>query len=281
MRKIIEKYLSKIFLNHRRNQVRNETKREIEKLDLLPLTEEEKKLIYQRRNGFWTKPTFKYWEVFKKYADFNPNYIATDDYMPIMLRVLNPAHFARAYQFKGTYPVVFKSLPIPQTYLNVINGVWYDSDFNVINDHTLDALVKSLQGVESFIFKPTAGTYGGIGVKRIRTNDKEELLRIVNRNDARGFICQEVVEQSSLTSQFCETSINTFRITTLNINGRCTAENILFRHGRHGSVVDNGAAGGIMVGVDKKGHLKDYGYDKYFRKYYQPELGGRNMLVLR
>ena len=60
--------------------------------------------------------------------------------------------------------------------------------------------------------------------------------------------------------------MNTFRISTINVNGICSLGTILFRHGRKGQVVDNGGQGGIMCGIDESGKIIKV-FDKFLTEY--------------
>lgn len=103
-------------------------------------------------------------------------------------------------------------------------------------------------------------------MQKITVTDGFDYVNLFDKFGA-DFICQEVVKQSEQTAVFNTSSLNTFRISTLNINGRCTAENFLFRHGREGGFCDNGLANGLMVGINANGRLHPTAYDKHLTEY--------------
>ena len=77
----------------------------------------------------------------------------------------------------------------------------------------------------------------------------------------RDFVIQECVEQNVDMARFNPSSINTFRITTLYLNGVFSVLSIILRFGKQGMTVDNWGSGGILVGVGNDGQLYDKGYD--------------------
>lgn len=87
------------------------------------------------------------------------------------------------------------------------------------------------------------------------------------------WICQSVVHQSAKTAQFNKSSLNTFRINTLFLNGKVSVVNIMFRHGREGAIVDNGGAGGICCGVDAEGQFTGLAFDSKLNRFKKTAFG--------
>lgn len=81
------------------------------------------------------------------------------------------------------------------------------------------------------------------------------------------------MEQSEKTARFNPSSLNTFRVSTLNINGVVSVCSVIFRCGRGHVDVDNVGAGGFAVGVDSNGYFMEYAYDNRYRKHYETETG--------
>ncbi len=273
IRSKLKKLISNYFLEKKRQQTTDTEFPSFlnEKGKLLDLTKDEINAVNSRRDILKTKASLEYWKLYKTYIGFNPDFIADDDFMPIIIRSLNPSHFYKAYQFKGTYPLLFADLKQPYTYLNCIGGGWYDNEMNVV-ERSIDTVSQLFKDSRNFIIKPTHGSCSGKGVQKIDITDINTLFEmLISFGD--NFICQEIVKQSALTKQFSDNSLNTFRISTLNINGSCTVETIIFRHGRNGSICDNGLAGGIMVGVNYDGKFADFGWDKHFNTYSESETG--------
>ena len=65
-------------------------------------------------------------------------------------------------------------------------------------------------------------------------------------------ILEEPIVQSDLMSKLNETSVNTIRCITLKTNEGAEVLYTFLKVGRKGSFVDNGGAGGLLVGIDKE-----------------------------
>jgi len=76
-------------------------------------------------------------------------------------------------------------------------------------------------------------------------------------------IIEECVVQSEATAAFNASSVNTIRCITMNTQDGIVIPFTFMKIGRAGSFVDNGGAGGILVGIDPKtGVLDTHGYDE-------------------
>ena len=62
-------------------------------------------------------------------------------------------------------------------------------------------------------------------------------------------IVEEFIIQNKEINEFCKTSVNTIRVTTLYDNGKCTFLPAIFRMG-NGGVVDNFHADGLAASID-------------------------------
>ena len=92
-------------------------------------------------------------------------------------------------------------------------------------------------------------------------------------NDKTDFIIQEVIQQSAETAIFNPSSLNTIRISSLNMNGKTSVVSAIFRCGQGKVDVDNGGAGGLMIGLDDEGFLREYAYDADYNRYEQTKTG--------
>ena len=88
-------------------------------------------------------------------------------------------------------------------------------------------------------------------------------------------ILEEIVSQNTRIGAFNSSSVNTIRCITLNINGKIKIPYCFLKVGRKGSFIDNGASGGILVGINcDSGKLETLGVDEYGHRYLQhPDSG--------
>ncbi|QOS67603.1 hypothetical protein GS424_013950 [Eggerthella guodeyinii] len=78
------------------------------------------------------------------------------------------------------------------------------------------------------------------------------------------YIVEELVSQSETMSAINSSSVNTVRCITFNTKHGIVTPFCFLKTGRQGSFVDNGGAGGLLVGVDKNtGVLCTDGFDEY------------------
>lgn len=211
----------------------------------------------------------KYYQMFKTLDHFDSDFVSDDIFMPFILRSLNDERESQSFEHKGMYDILFgDSVKRPKTVVNCINGTCYSENGDIIPH---EILFGGLECAEECIVKPTKGSCMGRNVRKIKLSDKTLNEVLLSYGD--NFIVQKVVKQSSLTSLFNASSLNTFRISTLNINGRVSLCTILFRCGQAGSSVDNGAAGGLMAGVYANGHFRDFAYDNKYNRYYETKQG--------
>lgn len=270
VREIVRNLFHRMRLIQNRNNLLRVESSNMSRLSLERLTDEESKAVACRWKGISElKISDKYYRMFKTLEHFDADFVSDDLFMPFILRRLNEKSAAEAFVHKGLYDILFGNLiSRPRTIVNNINGTYYDSNFKPI---PFGEVLTKLQGEKSFVIKPTVGSCMGKGVMKIdisRINIETLLGQYANN-----FIVQSVVNQSAFTAQFNVPSLNSFRISTLNINGKVSVCSILFKCGQTSAIVDNGGAGGLMVGVDEKGRFREYGYNNHYEKYYKTKDG--------
>ena len=146
------------------------------------------------------------------------------------------------------------NLPVPEVFAIWKKGQLYNVDFEPIAWETLenrsDYFLKSIDG-ECASF-----------VKHIE--DFQELMKVKDIFESTGaYIFQERVIQSREMNVINPNAINTYRIVTVNKDGNTYALTSLLRVGtKKTGNVDNWAAGGLAIGIQTNGFLKEYGYFK-------------------
>ncbi len=77
------------------------------------------------------------------------------------------------------------------------------------------------------------------------------------------YLIEERLFQSRLMAEYNDSSVNTIRIITFNTRHGIIAPFAFLKTGRCGSFVDNGGAGGILIGIDKEsGVTNTHGVDE-------------------
>lgn len=229
-------------------------------------------------NSVWnpleSKIDIRYWMVYKGMFEFSPMLMPDDIYVRRIVRVLNPMRKSYCLQNKNMYPILYRDLRMPATYISCIDGQAFDADNNTVdNDRIFQRIIRNSDN-ERLILKPSADSCSGNGVVVLDLHDKESCIEQI-RSAGDNFVIQEMLSQSETTKRFNPSSLNTFRINTLNLNGSITVENIMFRHGRGDSVVDNAGAGGICVGFDPCGKVVGKAIDAKLNVYERTVFGER------
>ena len=195
-----------------------------------------------------------------------------NDYYDLAEHVLNLRWAAFFLQNKCNLQYFIPQEHRPKTILRRIDGHFVD-----VHDEemSLGEAKEMLRSRDSFILKVSRGTGGGRGVQKIHTQDlvnDEALWNELLKGD--DLIAQEVLRQHPFMSRFNPDSVNTCRLITLNLNGKCTLLGAVLRMGAVGSHVDNmTSGGGVLIGVTQEGHIHEFGVEKDYTKAYRSPAG--------
>lgn len=214
------------------------------------------------------------YRVFSRYIGPSMDIVPLEVCSSICEPVLTPRNFMDYYSDKNSFDLLFPKGTLPQTFLRNIRGRFFNRDYAPIETTKVNEYLNCIDCKE-LIVKPTLSS-SGKGVEKFfrdgstYVNKKKEILSLeyLNKNYKNDCIIQEVFIQHSFFSQFNETSVNSIRIVTYrDSRGIIHALNSFLRIGAKGSVVDNAHAGGVFVGIDKKGCLGKYVCDQYGQKH--------------
>lgn len=263
MMNILSKFIEHIRIERNRRITLKEEACNMHLIKMQKLTSIEKKQIYEKWNRLGLSINPLYFRMFKTLEYFSPLWVADDLYFPYMTEKLNHKNARLAYEHKGNLTSIFgNDFLTPSTILNVIRGVVFDSNGNIVDHNVADSL---LQKAHSYIIKPSIESSCGRSVRKCTF--PEWNVSNINKYYSDNYIVQEIIEQHPFTAQFNKNSLNTFRISTLFINGNVSLCSVLFRCGQDGNVVDNGGAGGLMVGVEENGIFRDYAYNNRYERF--------------
>ena len=261
---IIDRYAYKFDLRRRREHANNR----ILNKHRIGLSSLEKKQFENNWHG-WSLISYEFYKAFG--LGFNPQ-IVPNDYYDFAEHVLNLRWSAFFLQHKCNLKYIIPEKNRPKTILQKIDGHYVFEDNTEISVLEAKDILKSH---DTFICKVAIGSGGGKGVQKVcwnkETNPEQLFRSLMNPED---LIFQEVLMQSDFMSSFNPDSVNTFRLLTLNINGRCTVLSSFVRMGAKGSFVDNlSSGGGALVGVDKDGNIHEFGIKKDYSKVFEAPSG--------
>lgn len=270
----LQPWLSELRLTKRINAERTcEEKLVVEQINsscFTPLTMDEKLKIDALWGQLLPITSYKEYEFFKYVSGFDPRYLTHHIYLPVVARLLNDYQYTKIFDDKGLLGYITSShIKFPHCFVRHIMNDYYSNDMNQLS--LTEAINVCAQQEELFI-KPSKETSGGKGAELLSMMDMsiEERKRRIERvflERTNDFVVQECIRQHSVMAQFNTSSVNTFRITTLLLNGRFTVCSIIIRCGKAGSSVDNWGAGGLLTSVSMDGHVNKKGYDIHLNEY--------------
>lgn len=252
----------------------NYDKEILQKASDVHLTNPEKEEIYKLWGN--KRISFEYHKLYKKYRGFDERYLPVDIYISKIIRSLNPERQSYVYLNKGLYNTLYPHLPQPYCLFKNIDDTFFDSNNNTISRDDAIKILFEFSKEFSFVIKPISESGMGKNVKKLSliNHENREIFidQLINEYKS-DFIVQEVVNQHNDLAKFNSSSLNTCRLTSLFLNGKTTIVSSIFRCGQNGALIDNGYAGGIMIGINEDGRLQDFGYDIHLNKYFQSSNG--------
>lgn len=268
LRKKAYSLLNQIYYEYDRIRDYYRDKHLIYELNLPKLTKKEKKEIRKVWPCFnFSNLDFIWMRIYKTEHGFDPYYLCDHQYA-LLLKIINKSSNWVSLNNKALTDIYMPQIPWPKVYLRRINKKYYNNEMTEIS---FEQAVAILQSQKNYVIKPATGTGGGKGVKVIDYPiSQEEISKLFDAYNV-DFVVQALIEQCEELSRFNPTSVNTCRITTINIGSK-RSFSAIFKVGRKNSRVDNWNSS-ILIGVDKQGHLLDYGYDVNLKRIEKSDVG--------
>lgn len=140
---------------------------------------------------------------------------------------------------------------------------------SIDSDDDYNDFVKFTKKYPRFVKKNVRKSCGQsvevIDIKQAHKTSRELFKDLLSEGKT---ILEELVIQSPKTGMFNKSSVNTIRCITFNTKQGVMIPYCFMKIGRDGSFIDNGAAGGILVGIDPAtGILGTDGVDEIGRRY--------------
>lgn len=204
-----------------------------------------------------------------------PEYVLHNTIEPIFL----PRAYQQFYNDKNMYDKLLPKEFLAESLFRCIDGICCDGDYRVLSNCDDKKLLELCTKYDRIIIKPTRDTGNG---SRILLYQKQGTcyLPIEHEQDFSiknltaylegNFVIQECLKQSSFTSQFNPTSVNTFRVFTYKSvkTNDVHVLGIVFRMGKANTFVDNNHAGGKYIGVFHDGSFANpCVFDQYGNTY--------------
>lgn len=274
MHKLIKKILVDLY-NYNKSRIFRQKIRHIAK-HLKINRQQKNKANIKAHKKLWSelkKPINPLWFLVFQEVSRNDSiqFIPEDVYYTIVEPALNNKQFSKAFADKNFYHQYIDENLLPHIILRNINGVYYDTGFNIIEPKT--NINKILHQKQEVIIKPAIDTGGGKGVdlfsknKDGKFNNKEGVvltLDYIQNTYRANFVIQSKIKQHAFFMQFNPKSVNTVRIYTYrSVNDeQVYVLHALLRIGKPDSITDNQASGGVSVYINDNGKLNSYAVNK-------------------
>ena len=217
--------------------------RELFSENVKELTPEQEKKIYD----YWKQFTDDFEIAYHKYyidrtGKFDVRFIPDDLFVGYIDGYLNNRAIEPGIADKNYFDMYLRGFKMPTTYLHLINGVYEDSNYNIISK---DDAINILCDKENIRIKPSMASYGGKNVEFLVKPTREDIINYLNNITCKNLIFQETVKQSKETAKLHPSSLNTIRVMTLLLDNEIKVLPSAFRMGVGNSKVDNASFGGI------------------------------------
>lgn len=270
--KIIRTYRLKQRIEHERSNEEQQVVGHLSKDKFESLTFNEKCQISELWSGLDNLKGFSFseFEMFKKIYGFDARFLTHSIYLPVVARLLNDFPYTKIFEDKGLYGYIKSTnLRFPKCFVRHISSDYYDDNMHQL---TYEQVIENCIGHDELFIKPSHETSGGKGAKLLNfrslsLDDRRNTIHNELLNRKENYVVQECIHQHPVMAQFNQSSVNTFRITTLMLNGRFSLCSIVLRCGKHGSTVDNWGAGGLMLHVNQDGIVNSIAHDIHLNEY--------------
>ena len=180
-------------------------------------------------------------------------YIVSESVLyPLLIKKLNPENTARTLANKGLYNILFHDIKRPNEIVRNVSRNFLDNNNNLLSADEAIEMILSLGA--PVIFKKSTYSFGGRGVKIVKEYDRTIIQQNIELFK-KDFVVQELLNQSQQTARFNPTSLNTFRVLTLLLNGRFSLLGAWLRCGAKDAQVDNLTSGGMAACIFPDGRL--------------------------
>ncbi|MBQ0102469.1 MAG: hypothetical protein KBT31_06720, partial [Firmicutes bacterium] len=126
---------------------------------------------------------------------------------------------------------------------------------------------------EVFVVKPIRESFGN-GVRIYRTAEIPDLWARFKNEYPKGALVEELIRQNQSVAALHPQSVNTLRLTTVRLDDRVEVLFGFMRAGVGDSIVDNGGAGGIFLGINGETGVVTEAVDEAGKRYLcHPETG--------
>lgn len=237
-------------------------------IDKIELTNKQKECIDNFFKENYGRKINKSWhKLYESYTGkFRYNYFPEILFSTRLEPVTNPRREAELFGDKNLLYALFgkvENLHIPKLYISSVKGFVRDSNSKSMK---LKELCEAIPDGR-YVIKKTVDTSSGRDVmicdlkNNIDSRTKKSLYEICLEFGS-DFCVQECIKQWNELENLYSKALNTFRIITYIVENKIYVAPMALRLARGGADRDNIHYGGIVIGIDDKGNLRDKAFSE-------------------
>lgn len=231
------------------------------------LTHEQKKMVDEVWKGIRIDYSwFAFFNLFNEdKSEWSPLYIPSNLHYSIVDMFYTNYKQCRTIEDKNLNSLLFYDVKQPTTIARKLDNALLDAEYKSL---TIEQMKRKFSTNNSYIIKPSIDSGGGKSIQVYKAGEEtkfENVINIINSFD--NCIIQEFARQHEELAMLHPDSLNTIRIMTFFHMGRSKALSTIIRVGVAGGRIDNASAGGIFVGVNQNGWLKNIAYNDYGERF--------------
>lgn len=262
---------SKVYAKH---EIKDPRRQRI--LRMFALSDEQKKKIDDFFiANYGKKIPYDYHRYYSSYMNsFDEKYIPEFIFISEIEAKLNSREYSHVLADKNLLPLLVgksASCRCAKIFVSCTNGILRNSHFELIDKIEAYEILKDVGPV---FFKPSVDSDSGRGCRVYDFHNGIDSFSKKSLDDilcdcSENFNFQEVVQNCNSVKRLHPESLNTFRIVTYILDGEVYHFPVILRIGRGTTKVDNAHQGGIFIGVNDDGSLKECGFTEFQDRFYE------------
>jgi|SRR5690554_12087 hypothetical protein len=245
-------------------------------LNSFELSDEQKKKIddfYIENYG--KKIPYEYHRYYSSYmSSFDEKYIPEFLFISEIEAKLNPLNYSSVLSDKNLLPLLVgnnSKYKCAEIYVSSTNTVLRNGEYILISKSKAYDILKN---IGPCFYKPTIDSCSGHNCdiydfeNGVDKKTKIKLEDILDKSP-KNFNFQQIVKNCESVRKLHPESLNTFRIVTYILENQVYHFPVIMRIGRGNAILDNAHQGGIFIGVEDDGQLKNCGFTEFQERFYE------------
>ncbi len=214
---------------------------------------------YWKQFGINANPMWG-WYYAARNGNMDVRYVPHTLYYTKIDQHFNARKLGYGFNDKNYYSKIFAGIKQPETVLRIFGGYYTNSDYQQV---TYEDAVNLILENDEVICKPSQESGSGRSIQFWNTKEDADKIRNFLKNPDGAFIVQKLIKQHKDLESVHTGSINSLRICSILLEDGVHILSSNLRMGVDKARIDNVTAGGISVGINPDGTMKEYAYN-YF-----------------